>query len=194
MLAKVVEPARSVVAVAAFSGLRVGEIRGLRWEDFDGESLHVQRSIWRMHVGETKTQGSTATVPLIPFLQKILVAHRASPLGNGYIFAGNKMRFSLNLDNLCAREIRPKLGKAWKGWHGFRRGLATNLFELGVPPKVAQGILRHSDEATTSRHYIILENRPAGDKALRKLEKAVNRATDGQQKAPAKSAKASETR
>jgi integrase len=128
-----------------------------------------------------KTEGSTAVVPVIPFLQKILVAHQARALGNGYIFAGNKMRFSLNLDNLCACEIRPKLGAAWKGWHGFRRGLATNLFELGVPPKVAQGILRHSDLATTAKHYIVLESRRAGDKALRKLEKAVKRATDGQQ-------------
>ncbi len=48
------EPARAVVGVAAFSGLRESEIRGLRWEDYTGESLHVRRSIWRTHVGELR--------------------------------------------------------------------------------------------------------------------------------------------
>lgn len=46
-LAVLPEPARTVVAVAAFTGLRHGEIRGLRWTDYDGQSLQVQRSIWR---------------------------------------------------------------------------------------------------------------------------------------------------
>ena len=45
-------------------------------------------------------------------------------------------------------------GIEWKGWHGFRRGLATNLFDLGVHPKLIAAILRHSDVATTMKHYI----------------------------------------
>ena len=41
-----------------------------------------------------------------------------------------------------------------KGWHAYRRGLATNLHELGVPDKVIQAILRHEDVSTTQRSYI----------------------------------------
>jgi integrase len=33
--------------------------------------------------------------------------------------------------------------------HAFRRGLATNLHEMGVPTKVIQRVCRHADEATT---------------------------------------------
>ncbi len=186
MMRQLEEPARSVVAVAAFTGLREGEIRGLRWEDFDGETLNVRRSIWRTHVGETKTEGSSAPVPVIPFLREILLAHRKRSLGNGYIFSGASMRFALNLDNLTARVIRPVVGAQWHGWHGFRRGLATNLYTLKVPPKVIQAILRHSRVETTAHHYVIVEVQRAGDSAMRKLEKAVKRATDGQQKKPVK--------
>jgi integrase len=39
------------------------EIRGLRWEDYDGKELSVRRSVWRRHVGETKTEGSAVSVP-----------------------------------------------------------------------------------------------------------------------------------
>jgi integrase len=45
-------------------------------------------------------------------------------------------------------------GLKWKGWHAYRRGLATNLHELGVPDVVIQAILRHEDIRTTQRSYI----------------------------------------
>jgi integrase len=173
MLATLPEPARTVVAVAAFTGLRHGEIRGLRYEDYDGESFQVQRSIWRTHVGDTKTSDSEGRVPVIPFLQKILAAQSERSGKTGYIFAGEKKRFALTLDNLTGRVIRPMLGDAWKGWKTFRSGLATNLYELGVKPKTIQAILRHARVETTQHHYVILEKTKAGDAAMRKLERAV---------------------
>lgn len=53
--------------------------------------------------------------------------------------------------------IKPVLkanGLKWKGWHAYRRGLATNLHELGVPDIVIHSILRHEDVSTTQRGYI----------------------------------------
>jgi site-specific recombinase XerD len=38
--------------------------------------------------------------------------------------------------------------------HCFRRSLASNLYTLGVKPKVIQAILRHSDIATTLGFYV----------------------------------------
>jgi integrase len=174
MLKKLPEPARTVIAVAAFTGLRESEIRGLRWEDYTGDELHVRRSIWRTHVSETKTPESKSSVPVIAPLRKILDNHRRSGRGTGsWIFTGAKKRFSLHLDNLSRREITPVLGDRWKGWHAFRRGLATNLFSLGVPAEVAQTILRHAAVSTTQQHYIVLESERAGRAAMRKLEKAI---------------------
>jgi integrase len=42
----------------------------------------------------------------------------------------------------------------WHGWHAFRRGLATNLNDLGVLDLTIQRILRHSDVTTTRQAYI----------------------------------------
>jgi integrase len=62
----------------------------------------------------------------------------------------------------------------WHGWHAFRRGLATNLHELGVDDLTIQRICRHDDVATTQRHYV--KTRDAGRKAaMQKLEKAIAR-------------------
>ncbi len=40
------------------------------------------------------------------------------------------------------------------GWHAFRRGLATNLYRLGVLDKTIQAILRYSNLSTTVNVYV----------------------------------------
>jgi len=188
MITTLPEPARTVVAVAAFTGLREGEIRGLRWEDYDGAELKVQRSIWRTHVGDTKTAESAAAVPVIPLLQTILAEHRSRYPGQGWIFAGLKKGFALHLDNLSRRDIAPALGEKWKGWHSFRRGLGSNLFALGVPAMVIQKILRHANVSTTQTHYIVVESQK-GKAAMADFAKALGSkwARMGKKRKPQKS-------
>jgi hypothetical protein len=66
-------------------------------------------------------------------------------------------RWGTGFRYLADRVIKPVFnakGMKWEGWHDYRRGLATNLHELGVPDKVIQAILRHEDVSTTQRSYI----------------------------------------
>jgi hypothetical protein len=42
---------RAVIGVAVSAGLRQGEIRGIWWEDDDGEVLNIRRSVWARWVG-----------------------------------------------------------------------------------------------------------------------------------------------
>jgi integrase len=149
----------AVVCVAAFAGLRLSEIRGLRWKNFDGESLVVEQSVWRTHVSGTKTEEAEAVVPVLPSLCHVLNEHKktvnAKP--DDFIFAGVRRGTPLNLHNLARRIIRPALEARnipWKGFHAFRRGLASNLYELGVQPKIIQGILRHASIGTTLQWYV----------------------------------------
>jgi integrase len=175
MVTKLPEPARTVVIVAAFAGLRLSEIRGLRWEDYTGDEIRVVRSVWRTHVGSTKTEERGENpVPVIPILRTALDEHRKRYTGDGFIFAGEWRGTSLNLDNLARRVITPIIGDAWKGWHSFRRGLGTNLYGLTVPSKVIQEILRHADVSTTERHYIVVD-RNETKRAMKKFEQAVGK-------------------
>ena len=80
----------------------------------------------------------------------------------------------LNLDMLSRRVISPIVGDAWKGWHGFRRSLGSNLYRLGVSPKIIQEILRHADVSTTQTHYIVVD-RAETKTAMGKLERAVGK-------------------
>jgi integrase len=67
----------------------------------------------------------------------------------------------------------------WKGWHAYRRGLATNLHALahwGSMIKTIQAILRHEDVSTTQRSYIKTPARIVTD-AVKQLESTIACAT-----------------
>jgi len=165
MLKILPEPAATVVETAAWTGLRASELRGLTWDCLtlpsDNESmafLEVRRAIWRNHIGDPKTERSKAPVPVVPQLAARLAAHRRA-CGNparGPIFVNGRGN-PMSLDFLYWQKMKTVLKKAgvpWKGWHGFRRGLASNLNRLGIDDSVIQAILRHSNVAVTQRCYI----------------------------------------
>jgi integrase len=68
------EPTRTMVFLAVFTGLRVGELLGLKWKDIDFQKMevHVIRSIVMQHVGDCKTEASRKPVPLDLRLSKVL--------------------------------------------------------------------------------------------------------------------------
>jgi integrase len=121
-------------------------------------------------VDATKTDAREAGVYVIPLLRKILAKYKPQfpPLGDNWMFRGEKMLRPLDLDNLSRREIPQHINGAWFGWHAFRRGLGTRLNEMGVDDKEIQSILRHADISTTQAYYI-LPNLERARVGLRKL-------------------------
>jgi integrase len=172
------EPGRTVCAVAAFTGLTRSELKGLKWEDYDGETINVRRKIWNDHVGAPKTEAREAGVYVVPLLRKILAKFKVShpPVGEGWVFRGEKTLRPLDLDNLSRREIPKYITGAWFGWHAFRRGLGTRLNEAGVDDKDIQSILRHADVSTTQAFYI-LPSRARAEAGLRSLTRRCARNT-----------------
>jgi integrase len=193
------QPAATITATAAFTGLRRGELQGLLWENYNGKELRITRSIWFGIADEPKTPRSKAAVPVITPLREMLDAFRTtcgSP-PTGPMFA-NSEGHPMCLNNLTNRCIQPRFefckqcGKPrighnedhrfhrddtrreWHGWHAFRRGLATNLYRLGVQDKVIQAILRHSNLTTTMNAYVKSVDADSV-KAMKALEKVTVR-------------------
>lgn len=199
MLSCLPERSAAVVAVAAFAGLRRGELAGALWENYRDGHIYVTRSVWEGHVSDPKTARSKAAVPVIRQLRLRLDQWRlrcGNP-PNGPMFANHAGK-PLNLNNLLRREIMPALDRCqrcrkskdahskadhvfkrdatipnWHGWHGFRRGLGSNLYALGVhDEKTIQRILRHANVSTTSAYYVKTTDEQAR-RAMAKLQKAL---------------------
>ncbi len=149
---------KAVVATASLAGLREGEPRGLEWPVYTEELLSVNRSAWREFVNKPKTRASRPPLPVIPKLATILDAYRASmphPTAGVMLHHGSCER--MDRDKLAQRVIRPaveSIGLHWYGWHGFRRGIASNLYALGASEKAVPRILRHAHPHVTKEHYI----------------------------------------
>lgn len=158
---------QAIVVVMASTGLRPEELKGLKWSDFNGDSLAIRRVVTNRKVIEsTKTVASAASVPCSRDVISALKRHRKLTLGDGFIFHGRRADQPLNLENETRRKIRPALRKAkvaWHGWYAFRRGVATNLHAEGIDDKTIQGLLRHSELRTTQNIYIQHDETAARD-------------------------------
>jgi integrase len=162
--------ALTVIAIAAFTGLRKGELRTLRPEDYDGSSLKVKRAAWRKHVNTPKGKRGVGIVPLIPTAAQLLDAYLAAAQPKNYIFE-TIQGGPADLEGMVRKVVKPTViaaGLPWHGLHAFRRGLATNLHELGVADIVIQAILRHSDVSVTRMAYI--KNNSVDPRSLAAME------------------------
>jgi len=172
--------ARCAVVVAAWTGLSLAELRGLKWEDIDfkNQKLNVVRTVWHKEILETKTKHRAAAVHLLPNVIAELKKHHAQNPGTTWVFEGPHV-FPLDLATLGSKQIKPGLpgtGVEWHGFHAFRRGLGTRLFNNGVNKDLVGAILRHgSGSEVTMKHYIDVEEQTKAAALMSLPQKSSNK-------------------
>jgi integrase len=156
MLAALTGTARVAVTVAAYTGLSLGELQGLQWQDISDRELKVQRTIWHGIEGEPKTRARKDSIPLLPIVTTALSLHRAQNSGTKWVFQRPYGGKPLNMANLgtAIKTTLKDSGVQWHGWHALRRGFATRLHEAGVQDRIIQALMRHSSMSVTMKHYV----------------------------------------
>jgi integrase len=158
---------------AIATGMRMGELLGLRWEDVDWGTgtITARQTFYRLGAGRwlwktPKTESSRRTIPLGPRVLEALrgvermQTEQRRLLGPEYsdldlVFCqpnGNP----LHAHNLTQRELRrlcERAGIPRLRFHDLRHLNATYLALAGVPVKVAQERLRHSSARITQEIY-----------------------------------------
>jgi integrase len=162
----------ALYVLAISTGLRRGELLGLRWDDVDLErgTLRVGRALvregGRHAVGETKTRRGRRQVNLTSRTVTALRAHRTRQLeekirlaglyeNRGLIFATQKGT-PVNPENLVKRSFKPlleRVGLPEIRFHDLRHTCATLLLGQGVHPKLVQELLGHATIAMTLDTY-----------------------------------------
>jgi len=154
---KLSEPYATLVLFLAVTGLRIGEALAIKWSDFEGDVLHVQR---RMYDGKIDTTKSRDSERRIPIPSALLERMNALDKAGEWIFHGRR-GVALNPGNALKRYIRPvakELEIDLGGWHDFRHTVATSLLRAGHGVKVVSQLLGHSDVAITLRTYDHVES------------------------------------
>lgn len=142
---------KPMVTVAVKTGLRLGELIALRWEDIDLDAgrLMVRRAAANGIVGTPKS-GRTREVPLGALPLSVLCVLPRSD--SGFVFhAGNQMLTSGQckwpLWRACLNARTRRIG-----WHALRHTFASHLVMRGVSLKVVQELLGHSTIEMTMRY------------------------------------------
>ena len=161
---------RTMILVALRTGMRMGELLGLRWIDVDLSAgrINVRQNYVMGHLGPPKS-GKSREIPLGDDVIEALRAHRheRGPL----VFcdaAGNHLTAGL-LGWPLKRALK-RAGLRAIGWHKLRHSFASHLAMRGVPLKVIQELLGHASIVTTMI-YAHLAPHVARD-AVRVLDRA----------------------
>ena len=158
------EPCRTAVILDAVSGLRVGELLGLKWEDvrFDQLELNVTRSVSRQVVTPCKTEISRKPIPMNPEIAEMLWRWKLEAPYNqpgDWIFA-SPHRAGIQPywpGSLFRAHVKPALMKAGisapVGWHTLRHSFGTLMKANGEDLKTIQELLRHATFKVTADTY-----------------------------------------
>ncbi len=170
------------VLVAAFYGLRRGEVLGLKWDviDFNRGTLTIKRTVTEATIDGTmkiieqdsaKTKSSLRTLPLIgsfaEYFKEVKTAQEVNKkvCGNCYNYEYDGYVFVDELGDLMRPEYLTsyfpqyiqKHGCKRMRFHDLRHSCASLLLANGVPLKQIQEWLGHSDFSTTANIYAHLD-------------------------------------
>lgn len=155
---------RTLVLLAASTGLRQSELFGVKWSDIDfaQHTMNVMRSIVYGVVGPCKTESSQKPVPIHPTVLDALAKWREVCRYNksdDWVFASRRHRGRKPIwgQAILRKYIRPvaqSVGIQKRlGWHTFRHTYSTLLRSVGTEFKVMQELLRHSSLRSTLDVY-----------------------------------------
>lgn len=163
------------------TGLRVGEICALKWEDIDLEekNLYVKKTLQRVYdsvqkktkinIDRPKTENSIRCIPISKKIYEILKPLKKEYKPNQFFLTGSSTKFiePRNYQNTFKKVLKASKVKQ-NNFHILRHTFASNCIEVGMDIKSLSEILGHSSVEITLNRYVH-SSRKSKKKYLEKL-------------------------
>ena len=160
-------PTNLGILICLLTGLRIGEVCALRWEDISltEQTIYVHQTMQRIQdiasakkktkviVTTPKSDCSIRTIPIPDDLAKIIQVQGA--LDGGYFLTGSNDKFlePRTMENRFKR-LLDAVGIEPKNFHCLRHTFATRCVELGFDVKTLSVILGHASVNITMNRYV----------------------------------------
>lgn len=151
------------ILFAVYTGMRVGEIVALKWDDISEDYIHVNRMQERFKNENgkivyrirdcPKTEAGIRDIVIVPELKAAIKKLKTINPFTDYLFEKNGN--CIHKHSVCTRLycLCDKFGFPHKGMHAFRRYYATKLINAGVEETIIISQMGHTDFNTTKNHY-----------------------------------------
>ena len=145
------------------TGLRIGELMGLKWSDVDfrKRAINISRTLYyrsetsSYEEHEPKTASGYRIIPLTQTAYEIICKRKNAKILSQYVFTNSNAQiirrsgFNQSLERVCK-----KIGIEPISPHSLRHSFATRCIENGMRPKTLQKILGHSNISMTMDLYV----------------------------------------
>jgi integrase len=157
LLSRLCAQDKAVIALAAFAGLRRGEIFGLQWPDIDlkQKKINLQRQYFLGRVMPLKTESSRMQLPICRTLSLILATWKLRSGSPHWVFPGKGGK-PLYPDTWIAKHFRKILKQNLlppMRFHDLRHTFVSILIGEGIPTADVQKLARHASYQTTVDIY-----------------------------------------
>lgn len=169
------------IRLCLYTGLRIGELLGLEWQDVDMEKgiLHIQKTVyreknaegeWQLFVDRPKTAASERMVPLPGYLAEDLRIYRRGARSEFLIENKKAERMSIRSYQYLFERLTEKAGVRKLNFHALRHTFATRALECGMDIKTLSELMGHKNATITLNRYAhsMMDTKIA---AMNKLEK-----------------------
>jgi integrase len=156
---------RAMYVTAAMTGMRVGELIALRWQDVDwaASRIRVERNYVLGETTTPKSKRSKRSVPMAPVVGGMLdrlAKHAAGkdvpePHPEALVFADPRTGGELDKGGVLRRFRAAQSTAGIEGtfrFHDLRHTFGTQMAKAGVPMRTLQHFMGHRDIATTQRY------------------------------------------
>jgi len=148
------------VLLALYTGLRIGELCALKWEDFDEYSITVDKTMMRVKTRDNSTEIITAKPKSISSIRRIPIPleirrYLKQFKGSGYVLSNKKLEFTEpRLMQYKFEKYADECNLKYVTFHTLRHTFATRCIEAGVDVKTVSELLGHSDAKITLNCYV----------------------------------------
>lgn len=144
-------PSSLALLIALYTGIRIGEMCGLRWDDFDTatNSISIRRAVKSYYIqrerrtvceiGEPKTPKSRRRIYVSKAFADVLKERQ----GMGYIWTCSEKFINPRSEREYLNRRLKKLDIQHIKFHALRHGFATRAISAGIDPKTVAEILGH---------------------------------------------------